>query len=115
MQSVVMVESMRCSGELCASEKRFYINSRAPDSQRLGQAIRSHWEIENRFHWCLDVTFAEDASRVRQDHAPEHLNLIRKIAMNLLRLNPLKRKLPKKRLQACLNNDYLAELLDPST
>jgi hypothetical protein len=33
------------------------------------------------------------------------------MAMNLLRLNPLKRSLPKKRLEACLNNDYLAELL----
>lgn len=31
--------------------------------------------------------------------------------MNLLRLNPLKRSLPKKRLQACLNNDYLAEVM----
>jgi hypothetical protein len=57
------------------------------------------------------VTFREDASQIRIAHAPENLNLIRKIAMNLLRLNPLKRSLPKKRLQACLNNDYLAEVM----
>lgn len=111
MRSVVMVESMRCSGEQCASEKRFYISSLESDSQHLAHVIRSHWEIENRLHWCLDVTFAEDASRIRRDHAPENLNIVRKIAMNLLRLNPLKRSLPKKRLEACLNNDYLAQLL----
>ncbi len=102
---------MRSTGEPSLAEKRFYLSSLAPDSQQLAHAIRSHWEIENRLHWCLDVTFHEDASRIRIDHAPENLNIVKKIAMNLLRLNPLKRSLPKKRLEACLNNDYLAELL----
>ena len=111
LQSVVMVESMRDLGGSCTSEKRFYISSLAPDSALLAHAIRSHWEIENRLHWCLDVTFREDASQIRIAHAPENLNIVRKIAMNLLRLNPLKRSLPKKRLQACLNNDYLAEVM----
>lgn len=117
LQSVVMVESMRHVGDSCTSEKRFYISSLAPDSARLAHAIRSHWEIENRLHWCLDVTFQEDASQIRNAHAPENLNIVRKIAMNLLRLNPLKRSLPKKRLQACLNTDYLADVLGlrPST
>ena len=61
------------------------------------------------------MTFNEDASRIRTNHAPENLNIIKKIAMNLLRLNPLKRSLPKKRLKACLNNNYLAEVLGIST
>lgn len=111
MKSVVMIESLRQSGGEFSSEKRYYISSLAPDSEKLAQAIRSHWQIENRLHWCLDITFREDASRIRIDHAPANLNIVRKIAMNLLRLNPLKRSLPKKRLKACLNNQYLAELL----
>ena len=115
MKSVTMGESMRCSKGLCTIEKRFYISSLVPDVQPLAQAIRSHWEIENRLHWCLDVTFQEDASRIRREHAPENLNIVRKIAMNLLRVNPLKRSLPKKRLEACLNNDHLAEVLGLST
>jgi len=114
MKSVVMVESMRNTGDTHTSEKRFYISSIAPDSEKLAHAIRSHWAIENRLHWCLDVTFNEDASRIRTDHAPENLNIVKKIAMNLLRLNPLKRTLPKKRLKACLNNNYLAEVLGVS-
>src|SRR5438132_4506902 len=115
MKSVTMVESQRQSGAEFSSEKRYYISSLGPDSEKLAHAIRSHWEIENRLHWCLDMTFNEDASRIRTDHAPENLNIVKKIAMNLLRLNPLKRSLPKKRLKACLNNHYLAEVLGIST
>lgn len=115
MQSVTLVESMRTAGDEFTWEKRYYISSHAPDSEKLGHAIRSHWRIENSLHWCLDVIFHEDASRIRKNHAPENLNIIRKIAMNLLRLNPLKRSLPKKRLKACLNNDYLAEVLGLAT
>lgn len=115
MKSVTMVESLRQTDTECTSEKRYYISSLAADSEKLAHAIRSHWEIENRLHWCLDVSFNEDASRIRTDHAPENMNIVKKIAMNLLRLNPLKRSLPKKRLKACLNNQYLAEVLGIST
>lgn len=111
MKSVAMVESMRKIGDTVTSEKRYYISSLAPDSEKLAHAIRSQWEVENRLHWCLDVTFHDDASWIRTDHAPENLNIVRKIATNLLRLNPLKRSLPKKRLKACLNSNYLAEAL----
>jgi predicted transposase YbfD/YdcC len=110
-----MVESLRQTDTECTSEKRYYISSLAADSEKLAHAIRSHWEIENRLHWCLDVSFNEDASRIRTDHAPENMNIVKKIAMRLLRLNPLKRSLPKKRLKACLNNQYLAEVLGIST
>lgn len=115
LKSVVMVESVRQTQGEFSSERRYYISSLAPDSTALAHAIRSHWEIENRLHWCLDMTFHEDACRIRTDHAPENLNIIKKIAMNLLRLNPLKRSLPKKRLKACLSNDYLAEIVGVST
>lgn len=111
LQSIVMVESTREIGDKRTHEKRFYIASGVPDSQQLAHAVRSHWGIENQLHWCLDVTFKEDANRIRTDYAPENLNIVKKIAMNLLRKNPLKRSLPKKRLKACLNEDYLAELL----
>lgn len=111
MKSVTMVESVRQVDGVFSSEKRYYISSLEADSEKLGEAIRRHWEIENRLHWCLDVTFNEDGSRIRRDHAPENLNIVKKIAMNLLRLNPLARSLPKKRLKACLNSQYLAEVL----
>jgi predicted transposase YbfD/YdcC len=111
LRTMAMVESMRQTENGVSSEKRFYISSLAPDPEKLAQAIRAHWQIENRLHWCLDVTFHEDACRMRIDHAPENLNIVRKIAMNLLRLSPLKKTLPKKRLRAFLNHQYLEEML----
>lgn len=111
MRSVIRVESMRQKEEKVTAEKRYFISSLPPDSERLAQAIRSHWQVENRLHWCLDVTFGEDANRTRRDHAPQNLNVVRKIAMNLLRLHPLKKTLPKKRLRACMNPAYLAQVL----
>jgi predicted transposase YbfD/YdcC len=115
LRSIVMVESMRQTDAGVSSEKRYFVSSLNTDSQQLAQAIRSHWGIENRLHWCLDVTFGEDACRARTAHAAENLNIVRKIAMNLLRLNPLKKTLPKKRLRACLDPNYLAQVLGAAT
>jgi predicted transposase YbfD/YdcC len=111
LRSVVMIESIRQTDNGVSSEKRYYISSLKPDSKKLAHAIRSHWEVENRLHWCLDVTFGEDANRTRKDNAPENLNIMRKITMNILRLSPIKRSIVKKRLRAALNNDYLAEIM----
>jgi predicted transposase YbfD/YdcC len=111
LKSVVMIESIRQTDNSVSSEKRYYISSLEPDSKKLAHAIRSHWEVENRLHWCLDVTFGEDANRTRKDNAPENLNIMRKITMNILRLSPIKRSIVKKRLRAALNNDYLAEIM----
>ena len=45
-------------------EYRFYIGSIGADAQRFAWAVRNHWGIENRLHWCLDIAFREDESRV---------------------------------------------------
>lgn len=105
---------MRQTANGITLEKRYYISSLPPDSEKLAHAIRSHWEIENRLHWCLDMTFHEDGCRTRTDYAPENLNIVRKVVMNLLRLNSEKRSLRKKRLRACLNSSYLEEVLGVS-
>jgi len=114
LQSVIMVESMRQTNDSVTAERRYFVSSLPPDDKHLAQVIRSHWAIENRLHWCLDVTFGEDACRNRTGHAPENLNIIRKIAMNLLRLDPLKKTLPKKRVRASVNPEYLAQLIGAS-
>ncbi len=52
---------------------RYFIISLALGVKRFAHAIRSHWKIENSFHWCLDVTFREDECRVRNRMAAENL------------------------------------------
>ncbi len=46
-----------------------------------------HWGIENRLHWVLDVSFGEDGSTFYKDNAPQNLSLLRKIVLNLIRLD----------------------------
>lgn len=112
LKSMIMVESIREIGEKRTSERRFYISSLEPDSKQIGNAIRAHWAVENNLHWCLDVTFKEDACRTRTGNAAENFNIIRKITMNLLRQDTsMKRSMPKKRLYAALHDQYLADVL----
>lgn len=46
---------------------------------------RGHWSIENGTHYVRDVTFGEDASRVRTGSAPQVLAGLRTAAISLLR------------------------------
>lgn len=47
--------------------------------------MRSHWGIENTLHWTLDMTFKEDNSRIRRGHGAQVMNLLRKIALNVVK------------------------------
>ena len=49
--------------------------------------VQGHWGIENRLHWCRDVTFDEDRSQVRVGNAPQAMATLRNTAISLLRLN----------------------------
>lgn len=112
LKSIVMIESERIIGDKSSVETRFFISSLASDAKRLLQAIRSHWGIENSLHWTLDITFAEDRSRVRKDHAPENLAVIRHMALNLLKQETTaKGGVKAKRLQCAWSEDYLLKVL----
>jgi hypothetical protein len=60
---------------------------RLTTAEQLAVAVRGHWAVENRLHWVLDVSFGEDASTVRKDNAPQNLSLLKKIVLNLIRLD----------------------------
>ena len=96
-----------------AMETRFYISSLKLKVTTFANAVRRHWSIENNLHWVLDVAFQEDASRLRKDHGPENLGLVRRIALTLLKRAPTKKKvgIACKRKKAGWNNDFLAAIL----
>lgn len=56
------------------------------DAAQLLALTRGHWGIENRLHYPRDVTFREDASRLRTRHGPQHLAAARNMAITLCRL-----------------------------
>src|SRR5919205_204858 len=103
LKAVLAVETIRGTpgrGKVTA-EIRHYLSSAALPPEALALAIRSHWRIENGLHWVLDVTFREDASRVRERNAARNLALLRKIALNLARADgSLKASLRGKRKYA---------------
>lgn len=112
LQSVGMVVCERRLWNKTTVEVRFYISSLSSDALVLANTVRSHWEIENSVHWVLDVTFNEDASRIRKDNAPENFAILRHLALNLLsREKSLRGSVAMKRYRAGLDNNYLAKVL----
>jgi predicted transposase YbfD/YdcC len=67
------------------TDERFYISSLPGDAKKIGEKVRSHWGIENSLHWVLDVSFNEDASRIRRDHGAENLSFLRKLAIKMVK------------------------------
>jgi predicted transposase YbfD/YdcC len=112
LQSVVMVEARRIIGDQVSLETRYFIASLPGDPDRLLAAVRSHWSIENKLHWVLDLAFDEDHARVRQGHAPANFAVIRHIALNLLKQETSDiRGIKTKRLHAALDPAYLEKIL----
>jgi len=91
------------------SDSRYYLLS-YNDLDRFAKSARNHWVIES-FHWILDVTFNEDASRKRKDHAPRNYSLIRKFAINILKGFKGKLSINLTRGKAALNPVFLESIL----
>ena len=101
LRSIGMIYRCREEGEKIQEETQFVISSHLPKVKMLSQHIRGHWGIENRQHWVLDVTFAEDRSRIRQGTAPEISAAFRRMALNILQLDTtIKENIRGKRLRA---------------
>jgi predicted transposase YbfD/YdcC len=86
---------------------RHYLLSKYMSPKRFLHVTRSHWGIENRLHWALDVHFAEDGSRARKDNAPENLAILRKLALNIHRTHPYRASLRRKIKRAGWDDAYL--------
>jgi predicted transposase YbfD/YdcC len=111
-RSIAMVVSTRIINGDETKQVRLYISSLNSDAQRILHAARRHWSIENELHWVLDVALNEDISRVRKDHAPANLAVLRHIALNLLKQEKSARGgIHAKQLLAALDQDYLLTVL----
>ena len=94
------------------NDVRYYILSKYVAGKRFAEAVRSHWSIENRLHWQLDVTFQEDQCRVRKGHADANLSILRRTALSMLKNEAtLKVGVKNKRLTAGWDDSYLQKVL----
>jgi predicted transposase YbfD/YdcC len=112
LNMVGMVQCERHVKDKTTAETRFYIGSIGGDAQRFAWAARNHWGIENGLHWCLDIAFREDESRIRDRQAANNLAVMRHIALNLLKKDTtIQGGIKTKRLVAGWDEDSLANLL----
>ena len=73
---------------MTTTAQRYYLLSQAWDASTVNSLVQGHWGIENQVHWVLDVTFHEDASRIRMGDAPQNMGVLRHIALKRLRREP---------------------------
>ena len=90
---------------------RYYLSSKPLSAPAFAAAVRSHWAIESRLHWVLDMTFDEDRARNRTDHGPENLTIIRKLALNLLKKSRPELSIARKRKRAGWSDNFAKTIL----
>ena len=105
-----MVHTRVETGGKVTEENRFYITS-LTDIEIFSHAVRAHWGIESSLHWCLDMTFHEDYSRMRKDHSAENMAVVRHIALDILKQYPEKISLARKRRRCAYDDVFLANVL----
>jgi len=113
LRSVAVVESIRTIDGHRSVQRRYYISSLpGDDARRMLDLTRGHWSVENQLHWTLDVSFGEDASRLRKDNAAENFSRLRRLALSLLSREQSRKIGKKAKSKLCgWDNGYLLEVV----
>lgn len=112
IRSVIKLERERhVDGKPMTTETQYYISSLGIEPKVVNQAIRAHWEVENKVHWVLDVTYKEDDCRIRKDDGAENVGVIRRFCLNMARLNPKKASMRRKLKMAGWGDEFRTELI----
>ena len=115
LAAIAMVEAsvQRPATGTSSIERRYYIASTPLSPERLAEAVRGHWGIENQLHWVLDVIFKEDQSRLRKGHGACNMAVVRHFAINLVRIGKGRRSIKSMRKAAGWNTNELNRILAP--
>ena len=112
LHSIGMVRAQRRVGDTTSVETRYSLSSLAGNAAQLLDAVRSHWGVENGLHWCLDIAFREDESRIRKGAGDQNFAVLRHMALNLLKQEKAaKVGIKAKRLKAGWDEAYLLKVL----
>lgn len=110
LRAIGKMHSVVSQNGTITEEDHYYITS-LTDVREFARAAREHWGIENSLHWCLDVTFREDASRMRKDHTAENFAVVRHLALSVLRRMDDKMSLARRRRHCAYDDEYLAKVI----
>ena len=107
-----VVQSERTIKGKTSMDERLYIGSIPPNARKLAHAVRSHWEVENRLHRCLDVCLNDDQARARVKNSAQNLAAVRRMVLNILRLDKSRKGgIKTRRLVASTSDSYREQLL----
>ncbi len=98
-----------------SEQSRYYLLSEACSAERLNYIVRGHWGIENRLHWVLDVACNEDQVRNRKGNCADNLALLRKLALNLARLEASKSSMRSNLKRVGRDDGFLISILSQFT
>jgi len=91
LKSIAMTRNTITKNGETTTETRYFISSLTKDAKEISRAIRGHWMVES-YHWHLDVTFREDANRTLEKQAAFNRNIIKKLALNVLKIIDVTKK-----------------------
>jgi predicted transposase YbfD/YdcC len=113
LNSLIEIESQRINAITghVGKEKRYYISSEIESAEYFLKATKLHWEVENKLHWVLDVTFKEDDCRCSVGNSAQNFAMLRQFALNLIRQEPTKKSVDRKQKLAGWVDEYLLEVL----
>jgi predicted transposase YbfD/YdcC len=111
LKSLVEVRSERISNNKNEVGVLYYGSSREGTPQQFANWVREHWGIENRLHYVVDVVFEEDASLADTGYTAENMGLLRRIAMNIIKIVDPDRGMADARRNVGFEPNYLRGLL----
>ena len=113
LKSLAMTRNTVTKKGVTKVETRYFISSLPVDVVEIARAIRGHWMVES-MHWHLDVTFKEDANQTADKQIAFNLNILKKLALNTLKLLDLgktAKSMKKKRMKLGFNPQKYIELV----
>lgn len=110
LNGIGMVFLKVTSGVNTTKERRYFISS-LTSVKPFAKAARAHWGIESSLHWCVDMTFYEDYSRIQKDHSAENMAVVRHIVLDILKVFPAKMSVARKRRRCSYDDAFLADVL----
>ena len=113
MKSVAKLTGTRTdkrTGEV-RKDTRYYISSLEDiGAQRFAEIVRSHWAVENKLHWSLDVLYGEDSTAKREANGIKNFNTVSKVALYFI--DRLKTLVPRRSQRMSKKSKMLVSLMN---